>query len=166
MKLLNHFGIHVPLTSYHEHNRFEKAEELIDILLSGKDRLQGASLVLSAHTDLPLIREAVHMVGYHLDREEPCFCAGRYYLVMRARPGARPVTQQEIRIGGPLFDSGSDQLILWIKRRRSVLESSLQGLLSAEKPDEALIARVREDIGAYDDYIGKGIIPHESMGTV
>ncbi len=37
IKLLNHFDIHVPLTSYHEYNRFEKAEELKDILLSGKD---------------------------------------------------------------------------------------------------------------------------------
>ncbi|MBR2661085.1 MAG: SAM-dependent methyltransferase [Clostridia bacterium] len=132
-----------------------------DILISGKEKLRGASLVLSAHTDLPLIREAVNRIGYHLDREEPCFCAGRYYLVMRARPGALSVTPQEIRLGGPLFESGSDQLIPWIKRRREVLESSLRGLLSAETPDEELIARVREDIGAYDDFIRKGIKPNE-----
>ena len=112
-------------------------------------------------SDLPLIREAVNRIGYHLDREEPCFCAGRYYLVMRARPGALSVTPQEIRLGGPLFESGSDQLIPWIKRRREVLESSLRGLLSAETPDEELIARVREDIGAYDDFIRKGIKPNE-----
>ena len=54
-----------------------------DILLSGQDRLRGASLLLSAHTDLPLIREAVREIGYRLDREEPGFCAGRYYLVIR-----------------------------------------------------------------------------------
>ena len=137
-----------------------------DILLSGKEKLRGASLVLSAHTDLPLIREAVNTVGYHLDREEPCFCAGRYYLVMRARPGALPVTPQEIRLGGPLFDSGSEQLIPYVKRRRDVLESSLRGLLSAEKPDHALIARVRNDIDTYDDFIVKGIKPHERTGTV
>ena len=137
-----------------------------DILLSGKEKLRGASLVLSAHTDLPLIREAVNTVGYHLDREEPCFCAGRYYLVMRARPGALPVTPQEIRLGGPLFDSGSEQLIPYVKRRRDVLESSLRGLLSAEKPDHALIARVRNDIDTYDDFIVKGIKPHERTGTI
>ena len=59
-----------------------------DILLAGQSRLQGSALLLSAHTDLPLIRDAVRRIGYHLDREEPCFCAGRYYLVIRARPGA------------------------------------------------------------------------------
>ena len=55
-----------------------------DILVSGADRLQGASLLLSAHTDWHLIRTAVRDIGYLLDREEPCFAAGRYYLVLRA----------------------------------------------------------------------------------
>ncbi len=37
IKLLNHFDIHTPLTSYHEFNRFEKAEELMGLLKEGKD---------------------------------------------------------------------------------------------------------------------------------
>ncbi len=36
LRLLNHFDIHTPLTSYHEHNKYEKAEELTGIMLSGK----------------------------------------------------------------------------------------------------------------------------------
>ena len=137
-----------------------------NILLSGKDRLRGASLILSAHTDLPLIRDAVRLIGYHTEREEPCFCAGRYYLVLRARPGAKPVTSRELRLGGPLFDSGSDQLIPYLKRRREVLESSLKGLLSAREPDRALIGQVQEDIRAYDDFILKGLNPHDRSGSV
>lgn len=35
--LLTHFDIHTKLTSYHEHNRVEKAEELIGLLESGQD---------------------------------------------------------------------------------------------------------------------------------
>ena len=35
IKLLNHFDIHTPMTSYHDHNRFEKAEELVAKLLAG-----------------------------------------------------------------------------------------------------------------------------------
>ena len=125
------------------------------ILLEGREKLRGASLILSAHTDLPLIRDAVRLIGYHLDREEPCFCAGRYYLVIRARPGARDMTPREIRLGGPLFDSASDQLIPWLTRRRDVLAESLHGLLSAETPDEELIAQVREDIAFYNDRISR-----------
>ena len=127
-----------------------------DILLEGMEKLKGASLVLSAHTDLPLIREAVCRIGYHLDREDPCFCAGRYYLVLRARPGACSLTPRELRLGGPLFQSASPQLVPYLTRRREVLQDKLRGLVSADKPEEDLIAQVREDIAFYDGYIGKG----------
>lgn len=36
LRLLNHFEIHKPLTSYHEHNRASKGPALINDLLSGK----------------------------------------------------------------------------------------------------------------------------------
>ena len=127
-----------------------------DILLEGMEKLKGASLVLSAHTDLPLIREAVCRIGYHLDREEPCFCAGRYYLVLRARPGACSLSPRELRLGGPLFESASPQLIPYLTRRREVLQDKLRGLVSADKPEDALIAQIREDIAFYDGFIGKG----------
>ena len=126
-----------------------------DILLSGQDRLQGAALLLSAHTDLPLIREAVCRIGYHLDREEPCYCAGRFYLVLRARNGAAEMTAREIRLGGPLFDSESEQLIPYLTRRREVLQEKLAGLSAAEEPDESMIAQVREDIAFYDSKINR-----------
>ena len=35
IKLLNHFEIKTPMTSYHEHNKYEKAEELVGKLLGG-----------------------------------------------------------------------------------------------------------------------------------
>lgn len=37
IRLLNHFDIRVPMTSYHEYNRIEKAEELIGKMQSGAD---------------------------------------------------------------------------------------------------------------------------------
>ncbi len=36
-KLLNHYGIKTPMTSYHEHNKFEKGEKLIERLKKGDD---------------------------------------------------------------------------------------------------------------------------------
>ena len=35
-KLLTHYDIHTPLTSYHEHNKLEKGPELVAELLNGK----------------------------------------------------------------------------------------------------------------------------------
>ena len=136
-----------------------------DILLSGRDRLRGASLILSAHTDWHLIRAAVRDIGYHLDREEPCQAAGRYYLVLRARPGEAPLTEREIRLGGPLFRSRSPMLLPFLRRRRDVLCAQLKGLKSAQTPDTGLIRRVEGDIRFYEEQINTaGGISHDSTG--
>lgn len=37
IKILNHFEIHTPMTAYHEFNRFDKADELVEMLLKGKN---------------------------------------------------------------------------------------------------------------------------------
>lgn len=37
IKLLNHFEIHTPMTSYHEYNKVEKAKQLVEQLLAGKN---------------------------------------------------------------------------------------------------------------------------------
>ncbi len=36
-KLLTHFDIHTPMTSYHEFNKYEKADELVRMILDGKN---------------------------------------------------------------------------------------------------------------------------------
>lgn len=37
IKLLNHFGIHTPMTSYHEYNKIEKGHKLVEKLQEGMD---------------------------------------------------------------------------------------------------------------------------------
>ena len=37
IRLLNHFGIRTPMTSYHEHNKVEKAYRLVEKMREGKD---------------------------------------------------------------------------------------------------------------------------------
>lgn len=37
IKLLNHFDIHTPMTSYHEYNKVEKAKQLIGQMMNGQD---------------------------------------------------------------------------------------------------------------------------------
>lgn len=36
-KLLNHFEIHTPMTSYHEYNKYEKAQYLVSLMQGGKN---------------------------------------------------------------------------------------------------------------------------------
>ena len=37
IKLLNHFGIKTPMTSYHEYNKVEKAEQIVEWIQAGKN---------------------------------------------------------------------------------------------------------------------------------
>ena len=37
IKLLNHFDIHTPMTSYHEYNKVAKAKTLVEAVLDGKN---------------------------------------------------------------------------------------------------------------------------------
>ena len=46
IKLLNHFGIKTPMTSYHEYNKFDKAEYLIRLMIEG----QNVALISDAGT--------------------------------------------------------------------------------------------------------------------
>ena len=46
IKLLNHFNIHTPMTSYHEYNKVEKARKLVEQLLEG----QNVALITDAGT--------------------------------------------------------------------------------------------------------------------
>ena len=37
IKLLNHFDIKTPMTSYHEFNKYDKAKSLVESMLAGKN---------------------------------------------------------------------------------------------------------------------------------
>ena len=123
------------------------------ILTEGRSRLRGASLLLSSHTDLDLVRGAVMEIGYHLISETPCFDAGRYYLLMKAVPGRESLSALQLRTGVRLEQSDSPRLIPWMAHRRGVLEAKLRGLERAERPNPAEQERVREEIAYYSAFL-------------
>jgi len=107
------------------------------ILTRGQAQLRGAGLLLSAHTDVPLVRQTVQEIGYHLTAEEPCFDAGRFYVILRAAPGPKPLSPREVQFGKKLFESASPFLRPYLARQVSVLEARLDGLQKASSPDSA-----------------------------
>ena len=117
-----------------------------EMLLRRPGALRGAPLLLSAHTDLPLVRRAVMDIGYHLVSETPCLDAGRYYLLLKALPGETRLTPRELRLGKALFDSASPVLGPYLAHRREVLEAKLSGLRKAANPDLPLMEELEEDI--------------------
>ena len=124
-------------------------ETIASILTRGQDKLQGAVLVLSAHTDLHLVRQAVQDIGYHIVREELCRAAGRFYVVWRAEPGAAALSNDEIRFGTLLMQRLPPMLREYITWRTAVLGERLRGLQAAREPDEAAIAAIQYDIAYY-----------------
>ena len=117
-----------------------------EILLRGRDRLRAAPLILSAHTDLPLVRRAVMEIGYRLVSETPCLDAGRYYLLMKVLPGEEELTPREIRLGKPLFRSASPVLPAYLKHRAEVLSAKLAGLRRGSALREEEAVELEEDI--------------------
>ena len=126
-------------------------ETIADILRRGQSRLRGAALVLSAHTEQPLVRRAVRDIGYHLTRETLCQAAGRFYLFWRAEPGEAPMTEEAIRYGSLLWENteGVPLLREYVHHRVAFTRSKLAGLQSASAPDEIAIAEARRDLDWY-----------------
>ena len=119
------------------------------ILTEGRDRLHGAVLVLSAHTEQEQVRRALKALRYHLVREEPCISAGRMYLVWRAEPGDGDWTEDTLRLGTPLLDAHplAGAYYTW---RRSHAEVRLDALCAAGKQESAEAAQLRHDLEWFD----------------
>lgn len=81
---------------------------ICSILEKGAHLLQGASLILSAHTQLPLVRQTLMKLGYRIDEEEIAFAAGRFYVVMRAVPGEEKLDEKQYLLGPRLMEKCAD----------------------------------------------------------
>jgi len=119
------------------------------ILRRGQQRLQGAVLVLGAHTELHLVREAIRAVGYHIVQERLCRAAGRFYVFWRAEEGPADMTAEELRYGRLLWQEEPSLLREYAAWRRRVLQDKERGLLAAAIRDEASIREVQADITWY-----------------
>ena len=124
-------------------------ETLAGILLRGRDELQGATLVLSAHTELPLVRRAVLDLGYHLTRETLCRSGGRFYVFWRAEPGFVPMTEEEIRHGSLLYQENTPLLREYLAWRKDVAQAKLAGLRVAAVPNAVALALAEQDVEFY-----------------
>ena len=119
------------------------------ILRRGQDKLQGAVLVLGAHTELHLVREAIRDVGYHIVEERLCRAAGRFYVFWRAEAGPTGMSAEELCYGRLLWQEEPTLLREYAAWRRRVLQDRERGLLAATIRDEAAIREVQADIAWY-----------------
>ena len=120
-----------------------------NILRNGQDKLQGAVLILGAHTELNLVRQAIQDVGYHIVQEKLCKAAGRFYVFWRAEEGAEVLSTEDIRYGRLLWQEDAGMLREYATWRRRVHQDKERGLLAATTPDVEAIRDVQADIAWY-----------------
>ena len=125
-------------------------ETMADIIRRGQNKLHGAVLVLGAHTELHLVRQAILEVGYHIVQERLCKAAGRFYVFWRAEEGSASISEDEIRYGRILWQEKNQTLLReYASWRKRVHQDRLQGLLSAVNQDIETIRMVQADINWY-----------------
>ncbi len=74
-------------------------EVIADILLNGRQKLNGAALILCPQTDIYLLRRTIVAIGYYIDEERIASAAGRLYCVIRASTGESHLTEKELFLG-------------------------------------------------------------------
>lgn len=125
-------------------------ETIAGILTRGKDRLQGAALVLGPQTELPVVRQALHDIGYRIRQEQAVEENGRLYVLMGATPlgkGESPHTPEEILIGTELLlQSGREGRAFLARRERLVQKavSAIRASASAKGLDR--LAALEEEL--------------------
>ena len=109
-----------------------------DILLRGRQKLQGASLVLSCHTEIPLLRQILTEIGYRLNAEKLVRAKGRYYVVMRAEPGEQAYSEKEIYLGPVLMRERPELWTPYLRWR--------EGVVSCEQGHDRQLQWIREEL--------------------
>lgn len=130
-------------------------ETIRTVLLSGADKLSGSVLVLSSHTEQPLVRRTLPEIGYHIVQEKLCQAAGRFYIFWRAEPGqAEGWTAEEVHYGRLLWVQNPPKMLLdYCRYRIKVMADRLTGLASAAGD----VSRIRGEISAEIDFYQRKI---------
>lgn len=126
-------------------------ETAAQILLRGQEKLQGADLVLSVHTDPFLTRKAIEQIGYCMVEERLAFERGRYYIVWKCHPGTMHQSEDEILYGSLLYQTPSSLLKDYLWFRLQVLQKKRDGLVSGKMISEEELADAEHALRFYNE---------------
>lgn len=100
-------------------------ELIAKIIRDGKDKLQGAALVLSPNTEAELVREAIYSIGYHIKDEKIACAAGRMYVVIYAKAGAMEISEKDIYLSPSLMHKNDELTYRYYSWRRDVVATTI-----------------------------------------
>lgn len=108
------------------------------ILQQGQSLLQDAALVLSSHTDIPLVRQTLMQMDYAIVDERIVHAKGRFYVLMRAEAGKAHYTARELYLGPRLLAGNQPlwhQYLCW-----------REGVVACEAGHDEQLAWIREEL--------------------
>ena len=116
------------------------------IIRRGAEKLHGAALILGAQTDLPLVRQTLCSIGYHICREEIASEGKHDYVLIRAEAGAAEYTEEELLLGPVLLKELPQSWLPLLERRMALITKGLHAMRAAklEKDAERLALFERE----------------------
>ncbi|MDO5023036.1 MAG: class I SAM-dependent methyltransferase [Eubacteriales bacterium] len=83
-------------------------------------------LILSPHTDLPIVRQTLMQINYKIIKETVVWAKGRFYHIINAEQGLDTISKKEIYIGKNLNASSRDLLIKYYDWRFNVEKAKKQ----------------------------------------
>ena len=111
--------------------------------------MQGAALVLSAHTDMPLVRRMLMELDYRIDTEEIALAANRFYCLLRAVPGLEMLNEKQLCLGPRLMENIASHYPEYLQWRIGIAakKQSLEGQQEMNwlKEEEARVRHSQND---------------------
>mgnify|MGYP005795953637 FL=1 len=125
---------------------------MIGLLEEAKEVLEKTKqLVLQPQLDVPAVRQALHRLGFFIEKEEMVLEEGKFYTILSAKPGQDvPYGPLDYGYGRCLMERRHPvlrQYLLWRLGQIQLVEEHLrQGTSQAAKERQAALAKEREEM--------------------
>lgn len=110
------------------------AEVICGIIDRGREKLQGASLVVAPNLDAPMVRRHLCEQGYRITGEALVREGRRFYPVIAAAPGEARYDRLQLLAGPVLLETRPDTLLAYADHRMRVIEKALPGARRGGEP--------------------------------
>ncbi len=122
---------------------------IADILQEGRDRLQGARLVLQPNVAAPQLRQALCRLGYAITDERVAQDGRRCYIVIQAEPGKADFGLKELIVGPLLLARMPEELAPYAAFRLRVAKKALGG--AEASADESQRVPLTREIAIWEE---------------
>lgn len=136
-------------------------ETMSGILRRGASRLHGATLILGAHTEIPLVRQTIQEIGYQITDEDVAKVDRFSYILMKCQPAANAqvrYTQRELLLGPILLQTYPALWIPMLARKKASLEQGIRAMSASTAQLHTMrLKQFKLELGYVDDALKQAV---------